>query len=597
MNEALTIEIRAEIDNLQKQLNKARKEVEGFGKKGTKGIKDFNTSVQKAAQTSRKAFAIVGASITAAAGALLALGASTKEYRTQQAQLTTAFEAAGSSAEVATSTYNDLYRVLGDSGQATEAAQHLAKLTTEEQALSEWTNICQGVYATFGSSLPLESLTEAVNHSAKLGEVQGTLADALEWSGVNVEDFNAQLLMCNSESEREALIRDTLNGKYSEAAAIYEENAAAVMAQNEAQARLDEATAKLGEVLAPINTMLNEFAAAFLTQISPAVQEFATQHGAKLQKVLTDVATAIGKVLTWIIDNWDLVSTVATVVLAIVAALQVYSAVMAVVNAVMAANPISLIVIAIGALIAIIVLCVKHWDSIKEAASKAWNWIKNIWGSVADWFSNSVVKPLGKFFSSMWDGLKNGASKAWEGIKSVFSAVGNFFRNTFTKAWEGVKAVFSAGGKVFVGIKDGIVTAFKTVVNALIKGINAVVTLPFKGLNGILNTLQNISIAGVSPFSWLSWRAPMIELPYLARGGVVDDATIAMIGEQGKEAVVPLENNLEWLNLLADMLTDRMGGGSTPIVLQVDGKTFAQTAVRTINDLTRERGRLALNMM
>jgi len=59
--------------------------------------------------------------------------------------------------------------VLGDSGQATEAAGHLAKLTTEEQALAEWTTICEGVYATFGDSLPIESLTEAANETAKTG--------------------------------------------------------------------------------------------------------------------------------------------------------------------------------------------------------------------------------------------------------------------------------------------------------------------------------------------------------------------------------------------------------------------------------------------
>ena len=79
----------------------------------------------------------------------------------------------------------------------------------------------------------------------------------------------------------------------------------------------------------------------------------------------------------------------------------------------------------------------------------------------------------------------------------------------------------------------------------------------------------------------------------MAQGGVVDSATLAMIGENGKEAVVPLENNLEWLNKLAGMLNERMGG-NTPIVLQVDGKTFAQISCDSINQLTRQRGSIPL---
>ena len=122
--------------------------------------------------------AVAGAAVAGAAAALLALSASTMEYRTAQAKLNAAFETAGSSAEQAKTTYNDLYRVLGDGDVAVEAANHLAKLTTNQQDLSEWTNICQGVYATFGDSLPIEGLAEAANETAKTGALTGSLADA-----------------------------------------------------------------------------------------------------------------------------------------------------------------------------------------------------------------------------------------------------------------------------------------------------------------------------------------------------------------------------------------------------------------------------------
>ena len=80
----------------------------------------------------------------------------------------------------------------------------------------------------------------------------------------------------------------------------------------------------------------------------------------------------------------------------------------------------------------------------------------------------------------------------------------------------------------------------------------------------------------------------------MAKGGIVDSATLAVVGEQGKEAVVPLENNLEWLDKLAGMLNNKMGGGNQPIVLNVDGKRFAEISVDSINNLTRQRGSIPL---
>lgn len=194
----------------------------------------------------------------------------------------------------------------------------------------------------------------------------------------------------------------------------------------------------------------------------------------------------------------------------------------------------------------------KLWSGISEGATKAWNWIVGVFTKAATWYYNTVIKPVKDFFVGMWDGLKNGATNAWNGIKSVFSKVANFFGDIFGKAWEKVKAVFSVGGKIFDGIKDGIVTAFKTVVNAIIRGINKVVSLPFKGLNKILDKIHGIEIVGVKPFNWLNWRAPVPQIPELAKGGVVRGATHAIIGEDGAEAVVPLERNRQWIRAVAE---------------------------------------------
>lgn len=99
-----------------------------------------------------------------------------------------------------------------------EAAQHLALVADNEEELNDMTHTLTGIYATFGASLPLEGLSEAINHSASLVEVQGNLADALEWSGITVDDFNAQLAECTTEEERQDLIMKTLKDTYSDAA-------------------------------------------------------------------------------------------------------------------------------------------------------------------------------------------------------------------------------------------------------------------------------------------------------------------------------------------------------------------------------------------
>lgn len=590
MNEELKIFITAEIDRLKEELTEAQKAVEETAKKGESNFKKFGEASQKAGK-------VVAGAMVAAVAALGALAESTREYRTEQAKLVSAFESAGASAEQAKTTYNDLYRVLGDTGQATEAANHLALLTTNEKELAEWTNICQGVYATFGDSLPIEGLTEAANETAKVGQVTGGLADALNWAGISEDAFNEKLAALNTEAEREKLIRETLNGVYSEASANYEKNAGDILNANDAQRRLTDGMAALGAAVEPVMTALKNMAATVMEQLAPALQEFMDEHGEKITTFLGELAESIGAVIGFILDNIEIIGTIAGIILAIAAAVSVYNAVMAVYNIVMA--PVNLIIIgivaAIVALIAIIKVVITYWDEIAKACVGAWKTIMGVLSGVGTWIYNTVIKPVVNFFGGMWKGLIQGAKDAWKGVKQVFSAVASFFGNIFGTAWEGVKKVFSTGGKIFDGIKEGIVTAFKAVVNAIITGINKVVALPFNGLNDILNTLQNVSFLGISPFSWLSWRAPVPQLPYLAKGGIVDSATLAVVGERGKEAVMPLENNTEWM----DMLAERIRGGNSmqPIILQVDGRTFAEISVNSINRLTRQTGKLALNLV
>ena len=637
MNEELKVIISAEIDKLKKSVKEGKRLIDNFGEEGEKALTEFNDEFQKVGDAAKKGLAVAGAAIAGAATAILSLSSSTMEYRTAQAKLNTAFESAGSSAAQAKTTYNELYRVLGDGDVAVEAANHLAKLTTNQADLSQWTTICQGVYATFGDSLPIEGLTEAANETAKVGQLTGSLADALNWAGINEEAFQAQLDACNTEAEREALIRETLNGIYSDAAASYEENAAAILAQNEAQAQLEASMAAVGEAVQPINTALTQLGADILAQLTPYIQDFATNYLPQITEALSGVGDAIGKVITWIADHWDLVSTLAIVITATAVALGVFSTAMGIVNAVMMASPITWIVLAIvaavAALVAIIVVVIKHWDEIKEVTQKTWDAIKNAVSVAVD----AVIQ----FFTNMWNRITSIANTIWNVITSIFNSIKETMRNYIQMAKDIVLNIFEG---IKTGIQNKINTAKEVITNTLklIKAIftgdfgaakDAVINI-FEALkNGIKNKIENArdTVKGVidaikgffnfkfewpkipmphfsiSPSGWkvgdlLKGSIPRLGISWYAKGGVFDEPTLfgmgdglGGLGEDGAEAIVPLEKNTEWLDRIAEMLNEKQG--SQPIVLQVDGKTFAQIAVDSINQLTRQRGSLALNLV
>ena len=255
------VKIQKEIDDTSEKLKKSKIDWESVG-----------DTVGKVGKAIGAGVAAMGAAIGAAAGAFLGLAESTREARVNMGKLETGFTTAGHSAEDAKKTYTELYGILGDDGQATEAAAHLAKLTKNEKELATWTDIATGVYATFGDSLPIENLTEAANETAKTGAITDALADALNWAGVSEDEFQASLDKCSTEQERQALITKTLNGLYSDAAEKYREVNGDIIDAQKATASLNSAMAELGAIAEPIVTKLKQLAAELLQQITPFVE-------------------------------------------------------------------------------------------------------------------------------------------------------------------------------------------------------------------------------------------------------------------------------------------------------------------------------------
>lgn len=194
------------------------------------------------------------------------------------------------------------------------------------------------------------------------------------------------------------------------------------------------------------------------------------------------------------------------------------------------------------------------WDVISSSAKIAWEKIKTVWVVVSTWFKDKIITPVKDFFVGMWNGLKEGASKAWTGIKNVFSPVADWFKDVFSKAWQKVKDVFSTGGKIFTGIKEGIENAFKTVVNAIIRGINKVIAFPFDKINDMLDRIRDVEIAGFTPFSGLISRFTVPQIPELEQGGIVKKGQVGLLEGKGAEAVIPLERNTGGLKRITKML-------------------------------------------
>lgn len=286
------------MDSYKNAVKETEQALRGVGDE-SKEVKDHTGKLGAALGNAAKVgFAAVTAAAAAAVTGLVAAAESTREYRTEMSKLDTAFTQNGFTAEAAKGAYKELQGVLGETDQAVEAANHLAKLTENEKDLATWTgDILPGVYATFGASLPIEGLTEAANETAKVGQVTGPLADALNWAGVNEDKFNEKLEKCNSEQERAALITETLTGLYGEASEAYKEQNADVIEANKANEAWMESLAGIGGAVEPIITDVKMMGASLLSDLVPGVEKLAEAFGG-LMSGDAGAASEMGTVLS-----------------------------------------------------------------------------------------------------------------------------------------------------------------------------------------------------------------------------------------------------------------------------------------------------------
>lgn len=424
--------------------------------------------------------ALAGISFAGITAGFIGMAEATEEYRKAQGKLETAFQAAGYSSEVAQKAYKGFYGILGDVDTATEASQLLAQMTRSQEDVTKWTRIAAGVNGTWGDSLPIEGLIESINETQNVGTVTGNLADALNWAGVQEDDFNAKLAKCSTEAQKNALIMQTLEALYGDAADAFYKNNAALVQARETQDSLSKITAKLGissliaknkvwELLGVAEDG-NVRAGSVMEMVVEKVDWFQKKmESIDVSKYAPIIAEAVQKVQTGIEIAWKIISPILEqavkhadvlipAVLGVVTAISGVSIVADVAGKVMtfvgtiksvittvkaaggimswvASGPIGLIIAGIAAAVVVVVLLIKNFDKVKAVAQTVFGGIKTFITTLVDAFK-SLGRQIKDAFLGAFNWVKqkiqpiiDWISDKISKIRSGFEKIGNFFSN------------------------------------------------------------------------------------------------------------------------------------------------------------------------
>ena len=611
MNENLKVIISAEISNLKNNITQAKKEVSGFKDEVAKAKKNVDADISKMGQGIATATAGIAAGATAAAAGIYKFATDTAatadeidkmsqkigisktayqewDYICSQSgvdvgvfkngikTLTTVMDSANSGTESAIATFD----ALGLSWQDGNG-----KLKSQEQMMEEAITALAG----------MESGTERARLAQELfGKAGVELAPVLNSGAEGIEELRNRchdlgLIMSDETVNAGVVLGDTIDDVKSSFGAI---------------------TDRLGAQFIPIIQEIAEMILEYLPTIEDAINtafdavEKTINYIKEHQALFTAIAVAIGVIVT-AIGAYNAIAAIkaamdAAQVTTLAGLITAHLAHAAAVVASLA--PYIAITAAIAAVIAIIVLCVKNWDTIKEK-------IKEVAEKVKKWIEDMVSKVKEKF-QQMVDSAKEKFNSIKSAISEKIQAAKDAVLNKFNEIKSGIQTKID-------NIKSAAQTKMESVKTALMKPIESARDL-IKGIVDKIKGFFNFSVSlphiklphfTISPSGWsvgdlLKGSIPSLGISWYAKGGVFDKPTLfgygngalGGLGENGAEAVVPLENNTQWLTKIADMLSARMGSGQ-PIYLTVDGKVFGEIAVDSINDLTRLRGSLPLKIM
>ncbi len=247
------------------------------------------------------------------------------------------------------------------------------------------------------------------------------------------------------------------------------------------------------------------------------------------------------------------------------------------------------------------------WSSIKETASKKWSEMKETistkWNEIK---TNTSTKwaEINTYLNTTWNNISTTAATKWEEIKQSISAKWDELKNNCSSTWENIKIIFSnIIDWVKTTFSSGWASAWNGISSTFARIFNGLFSIAKKPLNAIIGMVNKV-IDGLNKIQMPDW-VPLMggkginipHIPALAKGGIVDSPTLSMVGEAGKEAVVPLENNTGGLDLLANKLLERMGGNQNnsnndsnggDLILMMDSSILGKIALKELRKRQRQ---------
>lgn len=347
---------------------------------------------------------------------------STEEYRKIMGTLEVSSQAAGYSAEETAETYKQLYGIIGDDQAAATATANLQALGLSQEQLTTLTDGAIGAWATYGDSIPIDGLAEAINETVKVGTVTGTFADVLNWAGTSEDDFNAKLQATKDPAERAQIVLDELARQgLPQLADAYRETNDDIVSTNEANLAMNDSLADTAEKLAPIAAQIKEGLASALETLQPAIQ-FVIDNAGAFSAAVAGIATALAAI------------KIGGLITSIVTAVQSLGSIGGVIVAALG-GPVTAVIAAIAGIAAALITLWNTSDGFRNAVITAWEAIKNAVSTVAE----AIVAFFTETIPNAWSGIVEFFSR----MPEVFSGVWETIKGAFETGWNNIAAFFT----------------------------------------------------------------------------------------------------------------------------------------------------------